>query len=434
MLRLLEMDSDSRHLQRLLNVLLVADLSLLTPHRLLDLMEAFVAARTRLGPVLQRLLSWFADRVLRESSPSPCLLDCLLAEIALCAAALDFPHAAFQSAALARLGVLQLSLEASCLFPAGSLHAASHRETARGDASAWRGDACAEEPDSVHLEIIPSEALRVQIRILLGLAPTTPVTQRLVDHFRFCVGLVADRVERARHRKEEVPVRDEELVSLYEIYLCLLLRGPSHLHLQESDPGDSKLIHFLLKDLPRLKWLERERSRSASFRLTEESRQLSAALRRRGLDAMKPVITGICFCHFASVSTSRDAASRGPTGVALLCVPEEETMASWTVEEGAPDESLLDSGDGGRLVTRKEEDPLSPNQRSREADETRHASWLEGVSGNVSPLVPFGESRRRIAHLKKAGWVVLPLFVTQWRQLRTESERDEFLRSLTNLS
>ncbi|KYF46696.1 hypothetical protein TGARI_270150B, partial [Toxoplasma gondii ARI] len=32
MLRLLEMDSDSRHLQRLLNVLLVADLSLLTPH------------------------------------------------------------------------------------------------------------------------------------------------------------------------------------------------------------------------------------------------------------------------------------------------------------------------------------------------------------------------------------------------------------------
>ncbi|CBZ53867.1 conserved hypothetical protein [Neospora caninum Liverpool] len=436
MLRLLEMDADPRHLQRLLNVLLVADLSLLTQHRLLDLMEAFVAARTRLGPVLQRLLSWFSDRLLRVSSPAPCLMDCLLAEIALCAAALDFPHSAFQSAALARLGVLQGALQAS-LSPApasAQTEIAGYSRLFGRDDSSWpHGEAAEPAECHVHHEIIPSEALRVQIRILLGLAPTTPLTKRLVDHFRFCVDLVANRVETARQGKEEIPVRDEELISLYEIYLCLLLRAPSHLHLQETDAHDSKLINFLLKDLPRLKWLERERSRSASFRLTEESRQLSAALRRRGLDAMKPVITGICFCHFASVSASRDAASRGPTGVALVCVPEEETLASWTVEEGAADETLLDRGDGGRLITRGEEG-LVANEGWR-GEEENGERWVHGsASSNARPLVAFGESRRRIAHLKKAGWVVLPLFITQWRQLRTDLERDKFLRNLTNLS
>ncbi|PFH35677.1 hypothetical protein BESB_053280 [Besnoitia besnoiti] len=438
MLRLLEMDSDTGHLQRLLNVLLVADLSLLTPHRLLDLMEAFVAARTRLGPVLQRLLSWFGDHLLRTAPPSACLLDSLLAEIALCAATLDFAHPAFQRAAVERLRMLQIAMQAS---PAASEVEASGGAYA-SEPSFSRPQGLDEgEHNALQYEIAPAEALRIQIRILLGLAPVTPMTKNLADHFRFCVRRVAERVEVARQRKEEISVRDEDLTGLYEFYLCLLLRGPSHLHLQETDPEDKEMINFLLQDLPRLKWLERERARTASFRLTEESRQISAALRRRGLESMKPVITGICFCHFASVSAPREGAARGPTGVAVLCVPEEETLASWTVDEGCADDALLDRGDGGRLVTRSEDtdENLSAKREAelagrstehiaRERWEDRLAAW------NANPLLPFGESRKRIAHLKKAGWVVLPLFLTQWRQLRSDYERDEFLRCLINLS
>ncbi|PHJ15781.1 hypothetical protein CSUI_010407, partial [Cystoisospora suis] len=221
---------------------------------------------------------------------------------------------------------------------------------------------------------------------------------------------------------------------------------------------------------------------------------------------MAPLITGICFCHFAflspnksllsSSSSSSTSASTTPTGIVLYCIPEEDTLSfssssfssfspilssktyqhlgeAEVVEEETRDALLrinyslssaldshqekvsqtllekekIDENDEERkkisssLLTRNKEkeflrsfekerkeklvqllrertgvletyleadhqNRLTEQERRRRRNEIDDEQEEEGER-----YLAFGESQRRIQHLKKAGWMVLPIYL-----------------------
>ncbi|OEH78707.1 hypothetical protein cyc_03073 [Cyclospora cayetanensis] len=374
LIKILGMDSGV-YVHPLLSALQRSSLQSLHFEDATDLLSALLQSRVRHEPLLQRLISWLSSTLVAApvlpASASVALLACLR-----CCSGLGYESEQLVAVACSLLQQWQQQKY---------------------------GNHSGIAPDRQQQQLLEGGLTdETEVSLLHCLLTGEHFSDTATACFRLCVENIRDGVQAARVRGGPPPHSPALYYEVYEATLALQELASRLLALNSKD--DEALLAFCQHDLPKAFWHRRERLLLESFLSSPAFVEIRAALTSANLQGLQPLITSCGFCHFAATAkpgmsevvaadvsgTAKKQADSPVAGLALVCVPEEETL-------------LLPQQCGTLLLL--------------------HQQHLQRSCGR---------SRLLLRLLHQTGWASVPIWMDQWRQLPDAAARVSYLRALTN--
>jgi len=186
-------------------------------------------------------------------------------------------------------------------------------------------------------------------------------------------------------------LRPSELVEAFNIHLCAVFDGPAALKLWLTE--DEAMKSFFQVHTSQ-KWYQEKDQERAGFLQSSTFPELSQAMQDAGLDVRPSDLGEVYHVEFVSPDAKeRLSGNSGSPPLAIVCIKSKEQLR-WYVPitaEVLPDEEQLTN------------------------------------RCNTFKLV-FSEAVQKLRHLQAMGYKTVPIWMTEWKMLKTREERAEHIR------